>query len=147
MRALARLCIATLLALLGFADLTYAQESSYVPGTVWAFSYIKTEPGQSENYLDWLDSTWKKLQEMAKKEGYVVSYHVLQQTNPRENEPDLILAVEYKDFLTNAQRLAYQKKMEALLAEDAHKSDAKSGERKSLRKLAGEIELQELNLK
>ena len=147
MRAICRYWIAASVALVGFSDPTFAQESSYVPGTVWVLSSIKTEPGQSENYLDWLDSTWKKLQEMAKKEGYVVSYHVLQQTNARENEPDLILAVEYKDFLTNAQRLAFQKKMEALLSEDPHKSDSKSGERKTLRKLLGDMELQELNLK
>jgi hypothetical protein len=147
MRAIARFWIAASVALLVFADPTCAQQSSYVPGTVWVLTSIKTEPGQSENYLDWLGSTWKRLQEMAKKEGYVVSYHVLQQTNARENEPDLILAVEYKDFLTNAQRVAYQKKMEALLSEDPHKSDAKAGERKTLRKLAGDMELQELNLK
>jgi len=147
MRGTTRFWIAASVALLGFADPTWAQESSYVPGTVWVLSSIKTEPGQSENYLDFLDKTWKKINEMAKKEGYVVSYHVLQQTNARENEPDLILVVEYKDFLTNSQRLEFQKKVEALMSVDAHKMDTKAGERKTMRKEAGDMELQELNLK
>ena len=124
-----------------------AQESTYKPGTVWTFSNIKVEPGQFENYLDFLAKTWKKTNEFGKKEGYIVSYHVLQVSNARENEPDLILAIEYRDYATTAQRQEYQKKFEAFMASDAHKLDTASGERKVMRKLAGSMELQELQLK
>jgi hypothetical protein len=134
-------------ALLGLSASIRAQESSYVPGTVWTMSYVKTEPGQFENYVDWLDKTWKKIGELGKKEGILVSYHLLQVNDARENEPDLILIFEAKDYQTNAQRLAFQKKMEAMLAEDPHQGDTKSGERKVMRKLAGGMELQELDLK
>ena len=77
----------------------------------------------------------------------MVSYHVFSVNNPRSGEPDLILAVEYKDYYTNAQQLAQQKKLEAFLASDARKMESQSGERKAIRKLAGSVELQELNLK
>ena len=70
----------------------FAQDSSYKPGTVWNFSHIKIEPGQFENYMDFLSKTWKKGNEWGKKEGNVVSYHVFAVNNPREGEPDLILA-------------------------------------------------------
>ena len=124
-----------------------AQDSSYKPGTVWNFSHIKIEPGQFENYLDFLAKTWKKNNEFGKKEGNIVSYHVFAVNNPRDGEPDLILAIESRDYLTNAQQLDIQKKYEAFMAMDAHKIDASSGERKVMRKLAGSMELQELVLK
>jgi hypothetical protein len=123
------------------------QELSYTPGTVWNISNIQIEPGQTQRYLDYLAGDWKKLNEFGKKEGYVVSYHVFQVNNARNGEPDLILAIEYKDYYTNAQQLAQQKSLEAFLASDARKMESQSGERKAMRKLVGSMELQELNLK
>lgn len=137
--------LATVALLAGSAAL--AQDSSYKPGTVWNFSHIKIEPGQFENYMDFLSKTWKKGNEWGKKEGNVVSYHVFAVNNPREGEPDLILAIESKDYLTNAQQLELQKKFEAFMAADTRKMDTQSGERKVMRKLAGGMELQELVLK
>ena len=134
-------------ALVAFGSAASAQESSYVPGTVWTFSYIKIEPGQFENYMDFLARTWKKEGEFGVKEGYLVSYHVFQINNARAGEPDLILALEAKDYLTNAQQLAIQKKFEAYMAQDTRKMEEGSGERKVMRKLDGGMELQELKLK
>lgn len=133
--------------LLAFGAAAFAQDSNYMPGTVWNFSYIKVEPGQFENYMDYLSKTWKKGQDFAVKEGDIVSYHVFQINNARADEADLILAIETKDYLTNAQQLAVQKKFEKFMAQDTHKLDAGMGERKVMRKLSGSMELQELKLK
>jgi hypothetical protein len=84
---------------------------------------------------------------MGKREGYVVSYHVLSVNNPRAGEPDLILAVESKDYYSKAEQLAQQKKVEALLAADQRKMEAQSLDRSPMRKFAGGMELQELVLK
>ena len=130
-----------------FGSAAFAQDSNYTPGTVWNFSYIQVEPGQFENYMDYLSKTWKKGQDYGVKEGDVVSYHVFQINNARAGEPDLILAIETKDYLTNAQQLAVQKKFEKFMAQDTHKLDAGMGERKVMRKLDGSMELQELKLK
>lgn len=124
-----------------------AQDSSYTPGTVWQFTNIQVEPGQFEKYVDYLGGNWRKVNEFSKKEGAVVSYHVFTVNNARKDEPDLILAVEYKDYYSNAQQLALQKKIEAMLATDVHKMDAASGERKVMRKVIGGMQLQELQLK
>ncbi|MCK9686303.1 hypothetical protein [Scleromatobacter humisilvae] len=134
-------------ALLASGVAASAQASSYTPGTVWTFTYVQIEPGQFENYLDFLDKEYKKSSDFGIKEGYIVSYHVFSVNNARANEPDLILAVESKDYLSNAQQLAIQKKYEAFMATDAHKSTAESGERKVMRKFVGGMELQELKLK
>ena len=124
-----------------------AQDSSYNYGTVWEFSFIKTEPGQFENYMDWLNATWKKEQDVMKKDGFLVSYHVWAVNNPRNGEADLVLALEYKDYAPTAKRLELQKKIEAALQQDAHKMEAASGDRTKLRKQMGSTEAQELTFK
>jgi hypothetical protein len=130
-----------------FAGAASAQSSSYTPGTVWTFTNVAVEPGQFENYMDWLDKEYKKSSDFGVKEGYIVSYHVFSVNNARAGEPDLILAVESKDYLTNAQQLDIQKKYEAFMAKDTHTMTTESGERKVLRKINGGMELQELKLK
>lgn len=124
-----------------------AQESSYTPGTVWEISNIKVLPGQFENYMDYLAGNWRKIQEIGKKEGYVVSYHIFQVNEARNDEPNLLLAIEYKDYVTNAQQEANQKKVEAALAMDQRKMEATSVSRAPMRTAMGSMELQELRLK
>ena len=120
---LSRILAASAAAALLSSPAAFAQESSYTPGTVWQFN------------------------EFQKKEGVVVSYHILAVNNPRNGEPDLVLAVEFKDYVPTAQQLEMQKKIEGMLGEDTHKADTASGERKPMRKLVGGMQLQELKLK
>ena len=124
-----------------------AQESSYKPGTVWNASRIDVLPGQFENYVDYLATTWKKNQELAKAEGIVLDYHVLSVNNARQGEPDLILIVEYKDYQTTAQQEAFSKKVDAMMAADSRKQDVAAGKREAMRELMGSTEYQELILK
>ncbi len=140
---------AAVAALFAFVSTTpmLAEDSSYTNGSVWVSSRIKTEPGQFENYMDWLNTDWKKRMEFMKKEGVLLSYHVLQVNNARAGEPDLILVQEYRDYYSNAQQDAMQKKLEAYMSADARKNDMASGERKVLRQLMGSTEMQELKLK
>ncbi len=89
---------------------TLAQEVSYNPGSVWETSRIDVLPGQFENYMDYLATTWKKNQEMAKAEGIVLdTTFFLATNNARADEPDLIRIVEYKDYRTIAQQEAFSK--------------------------------------
>ena len=134
-------------ALLVLGSAVSAQSSSYTPGSVWTFTNVQVEPGQFENYMDFLSKEYKKTNDFGIKEGYILSYHVFQVNNARVGEPDLILAVESKDYLTNAQQLDIQKKYEAFMAKDTRKLGAESGERKVMRKFVGGMELQELKLK
>ena len=124
-----------------------AQESSYKPGSVWESTRIKVLPGQFENYMDYLASTWKKNQEFAKAEGIVLNYHVLTVNNRRQDEPHLILIVEYKDYQTTAQQEAFSKKINAMMAMDDRKQATASGARVAMREQIGSTEYQELILK
>lgn len=131
----------------GLATPASAQESSYKPGTVWEVGRIDVLPGQFENYMDWLATNWKKIQEMGKAEGVVVNYHVLATNNVRSGEPDLVLVVEYKDYQTTAQREAMRAKVNALLGQDNRKASTASGERGKMREQLGSTQYQELILK
>ena len=147
MKIVQALKLSTAAALLALGTAASAQSSSYTPGSVWTFTNVVIEPGQFENYMDFLDKEYKKSSDFGIKEGYILSYHVLQVNNARNGEPDLILAVESKDYLTNAQQLDIQKKYEAFMAKDNRKMTSESGERKVMRKFIGGMELQELKLK
>jgi hypothetical protein len=118
-----------------------AQDSSYKPGSVWNASRIDVLPGQFENYMDYLATTWKKNQELAKAEGIVLEYHVLATNNARAGEPDLILIVETRDYQTIAQQEAFSKKLDAMMALTPRTQDV------AMRELMGSVEYQELVLK
>lgn len=138
---------AALLGAVTLAAPAMAQESSYKPGTVWEASRIKVMPGQFENYMDWLSGQWKKIQEFGKAEGVIMNYHVLATNNRRNDEPHLILIVEYKDYMTTAQQEAMQKRVNAMLAQDNRKGATANAQRGSMREQLGSTEYQELILK
>ncbi|WP_411290303.1 hypothetical protein [Sphingorhabdus sp.] len=141
------LCVGAAMVAATLAAPVMAQESNYKPGTVWEASRIDVLPGQFENYMDYLATTWKKNQDLAKSEGIVLDYHVLAVNNPRQGEPDLVLIVEYKDYQTTAQQEAFRKKVNAMMAMDDRKQATANGERGKMRDLMGSTEYQEMILK
>lgn len=124
-----------------------AQESSYKAGSVWTAGRIHVLPGQFNNYMDWLAGDWKRMREFGKREGVELSYHVLQVNNPRKDEPNLILLIESKDYLSTAAQEAFDKKLNAFLSSDDRKQGAAAATRGSMREQWGSTEFQELVLK
>ncbi|MFM5955207.1 MAG: hypothetical protein ACKOPE_13025 [Novosphingobium sp.] len=123
------------------------QERSYRQGSVWTASQVRVLPGQFDNYMDFLDGQWKRVQEFGKKEGVVLSYHVLAVNNARKDEPNMVLLIEAKDYMTTAQQDAFNDKLNAFLASDDRKQDAASAARGPMREQHGSVEFQELILK
>lgn len=70
----------------------------YENGSVWAVSYIETLPGHFDDYLENLSNVWKKNLETLIEDEVVLSYKILSIPDPRDNEPNLILLVEYKNW-------------------------------------------------
>ena len=124
-----------------------AQELPVKNGSVWVASRIDTLPGQMPAYLDYLATEWKKQNEFLKAEGVLLSYRVLRTNHARNEEPDLILLLEYKDYASNAQQEAITKKLEAAMRRDARQGAAGNLEREKIRSLMGSTEYQELILK
>lgn len=124
-----------------------AQRSTSEPGDYTSVSMIKILPGQFENYMDFLSDQWKKQNEFARKKGYITSYHVLSAVDPRADEPDLFLVIEFKDWPTNAESKRRQDEFVAMMKMDEHQMDSASAARSPMRKQMGSMTLQEVILK
>jgi hypothetical protein len=72
---------------------------------------------------------------------------VLATNNARKGEPDLMLVIEYKDYMKTAEYQAFQKKIDELLATHERKADKEYGERENMRETLSSMQFHELDLK
>jgi L-rhamnose mutarotase len=75
-------------------------DHAYTQGPVVLVSFIRTEPGMFDEYLRYLDSTYKKLMDEFKKQGIILDYAIYQALPRDPGDADLILTVKYKDMAT-----------------------------------------------
>jgi len=61
-------------------------------------NYIQVEYGHFEEYIDWLNSTWKPTMEATKKAGLIIDYKVFQLTPKSPDQPNIILWITYKNM-------------------------------------------------
>lgn len=76
----------------------FADEHPFTEGQVVRVSAIRTDYGKFDEYLKFLDTTWKASQEAAKKAGYITGYKVITVEPRGENDPDIYLVVYYKNW-------------------------------------------------
>ena len=72
-------------------------ERHYTDGPVTEVSYIQVEYGHFEEYIDWLNSTWKPTMEATKKAGLIIDYKVFSATPKSPDQPNIILWITYKN--------------------------------------------------
>jgi hypothetical protein len=70
----------------------------YSEGPVTQVNYIQVEYGHFEEYIDWLNSTWKPTMEAFKKAGLIIDYKVFQLTPKSPDQPNIILWITYKNM-------------------------------------------------
>ena len=69
----------------------------YTDGPVTEADYIQVEYGHFEEYVDWLNSTWKPTMEAMKKAGLIIDYKVFRATPKSPDQPNVILMITYKN--------------------------------------------------
>jgi len=80
-------------------SVTRAQEDhAYTQGPVVLVSFVRTEPGMFEEYMRYLDTTYKRLFDEYKKQGLIIDYSVFQALPRGPEDADLILTVTYKNM-------------------------------------------------
>lgn len=119
-------------------------ERVYDQGSVWQISYIETKPGMFDDYMKYLSTSWRALQEEQKKAGDVLSYKVLAVDTPRDHEPDVILMVEYKNMAVFDRSLAEGEAMTAKVFGSLPKSNQAAISRESIRTLRGGVGVREM---
>ena len=94
----------------------YAQsDKPYSEGPLWQVQFIRTKPGMTDLYLKNLSDGWIKEMKAAKDAGYIIDYKVFQAQPASENDWDLMLVYEIKNF---AMMDGMSDKMEALMKKD-----------------------------
>ena len=70
----------------------------YSEGQVTLVQEIGVEYGHFEEYIAWLNSTWKPTMEATKKAGVIIDYKVFNATPLSPDHPDIILWITYKNM-------------------------------------------------
>jgi hypothetical protein len=120
---------------------------SYDNGPVWDVEAILTKPGHFDDYMKFVATTWRSEQEAAKAKGMVLDYKVLTVTDPRENEPDLYLMVEYKNMAAFDVPLDQQDAVTKKIFGSMAAANKTGIDRESIRTLKGDMLTRELILK
>src|SRR3984893_14698522 len=72
-------------------------ERRYTEGPVTLVTYIRIEYGHFEEYIDWLNSTWKPTMEATKKAGLIIDYKIFTATPKSPDQPNIIRMITYKN--------------------------------------------------
>ena len=135
-------------ALLGTSAAVLADDARpYDNGPVWDVSAVRTKPGHFDDYMKFLSITWRAEQEALKKKGVVLDYKILSAADPRDNEPDLYLMVEYKNMGAFDQPLDEQDALTKKLFGSMPAANKSDVDRESIRTLRGDMLTRELILK
>src|ERR1700722_16523753 len=73
-------------------------ERQYTDGPVTVADYIQVEYGHLEEYIDWLNSTWKPTMEAMKKAGLIIDYKVFQASPKSPDQPNIFLYLIFKNM-------------------------------------------------
>jgi hypothetical protein len=125
----------------------FADDHAFTEGVVVNVARIRTVDGKFDDYVKWLDTTWKAEQEAAKKAGYLLSYEVISVEPRTPDDPDLLLVTRYKnwaalDGATEKADMITKQRGSTVAAESKAQVD-----RASIRRVLGSSTMQVLDLK
>ena len=69
----------------------------FTDGPVTEEDYIQVEYGHFDEYIDWLNSTWKPTMEALKNAGLITDYKVFRATPKSPGQPNMILWITFKN--------------------------------------------------
>ena len=129
-------------------SVTRAQEDhAYTQGQVVVVSFVRTEPGMFEEYLRYLDTTYKKLMDEYKKEGVITDYAVFNAIPRDAQDADLILTVTYKNMAAFDDLQARSDPVVKQVFGSLPKAATASADREKMRKQLGSQVVRQLVLK
>lgn len=119
---------------------------TYNEGPVTAVTYLKIEYGYFDEYVGWLNATWKPLQEAKKKAGLIVDYKVYTARPKRPEEPNVILMITYPN-MAGLDRRAEEDAVAVEMIGSAKDQNKARVERSAYRKNLGSELIREVILK
>jgi len=124
-----------------------ADDHAFTEGPVVNIASIRTVDGKFDEYMQWVGTTWKQLQEASKKAGYIVSYQVLTVEARGPDDPDILLITTYKNWAALDGALAKGDALSKQIEGSVAKANQSQFERAKVRRVLGSYTAQELMLK
>lgn len=124
-----------------------AEDFPLIAGSYTEMSGIFVQDGGSLAYAQFLAGQWKKEQEFAKSKGWISGYHIYQNVNARDGEPNLYLATTFPRIVDAVEGERRNKEYEAWDRSTNAERDAASSNRAKFRTLKGSMMLVELKVR
>jgi hypothetical protein len=78
-------------------DALAQNDRQYTEGPVTLVGYIRVEYGHFEEYIGWLNSTWKPTMVAYKKAGLIIDYKIFTATPKSPDQPNIYLWITFKN--------------------------------------------------
>ena len=124
-----------------------ADDHAYSEGAVMNVARIRTLDGKLDDYMKWLDTTWKQRNEASKKAGDIVSYQVIGIEPRGPDDPNLLLVITYKNWAALDGALARGDAISKETEGSVAAANQSSADRGKIRRVLGSSTMQVLELK
>jgi hypothetical protein len=121
-------------------------ERAYTDGPVTEVAYIQVEYGHFEDYINWLNSTWKPTMEATKEAGLIIDYKVFQANPKTPDQPNIYLWITYKNMAALDKGVELEAVAKKVIGSTEVQNNARVG-RNEYRKVLGRELIRELILK
>ena len=136
-----------LLSLTALATIAQADGRDWNDGPVVNVSAIRTVDGHFDDYMHWLATGYKKLQEASKAAGLITSYRVLVVEARGPHDPDIYLVTEYKNWAALDRLGGKFDQVSAKVEGSVDKANQSEADRAKIRTVLGSETMQVAQLK
>ena len=146
--AFRRLAAFVLLGVLSLGSMiVYGQEKPYTEGSVWAITMVRVKAGMFDAYMREVLPLRKKIDEEAKKQGLILSDHVLSGNASGRDDFDVMFLTEYKNWAAfDGISAKYDAIVGAIIGSEEKQLQLMT-RRTEVREIIGEKQMQELMIK
>ena len=127
--------------------IVYAQEKPYTEGSVWFITMVRVKPGMLDVYMREVLPLRKKINEEAKKQGLILSDHILSGGASGRDDFDVMYLTEYKNWAAFDGITAKYDAIVGKVIGSEEKQVQLMTKRTEVREIKGEKPMQELIIK
>jgi hypothetical protein len=120
-------------------------ERAYAEGPVTEVAYIRVEYGHFEEYVDWLNSTWKPTLKALKKAELIIDYKIFTATPKSPDQPNIFRVSTFKNMAALDQGIEQENVAKKVIGSTEVQNNARVA-RNEYRKLLGSELIRELIL-
>jgi hypothetical protein len=127
--------------------IVYGQEKPYTEGSVWYITMVRVKPGMLDVYLRDVLPLRKKIDDEAKKQGLILSDHILSGSASGRDDFDVMFLTEYKNWAAFDGISAKYDGIASTIIGPEEKQVQLMTKRTEVREILGEKAMQELIMK